>query len=85
MVGIMPVAKNSRTRAKVFWTGRSQAVRLPKEFRFDTASVLVRREGTQVILEPDTGWPEGYLESFAGMPEDFERPPQGTLRKRAKF
>jgi antitoxin VapB len=38
--------------AKVFWSGRSQAVRLPKEFRFDTDAVRVRRHGTAVILEP---------------------------------
>lgn len=49
-------------RAKVFWTGRSQAVRLPKEFRFETDTVLVRRDGNAVILEPDLGWPEGYFE-----------------------
>ncbi|WP_082524103.1 MULTISPECIES: AbrB/MazE/SpoVT family DNA-binding domain-containing protein [unclassified Methylobacterium] len=36
--------------AKVFWSGRSQAVRLPKEFRFDAAAVRIRREGDAVIL-----------------------------------
>jgi antitoxin VapB len=63
--------------AKLFWTGRSQAVRLPKEFRFDGDTVLVRREGNAVILEPARGWPEGYVESFTGVPDDFVRPPQG--------
>lgn len=72
-------------RAKVFWTGRSQAVRLPKEFRFDTDSVRVRREGTAVILEPVDEWPEGYVESFAGVPDDFRRPPQGKLDEREKL
>jgi antitoxin VapB len=38
--------------AKVFWTGRSQAVRLPKEFRFGTDAVRIRRHGSSVILEP---------------------------------
>jgi antitoxin VapB len=38
--------------AKVFWTGRSQAVRLPKEFRFIGDKVRVRRHGSAVILEP---------------------------------
>ncbi|WP_216851240.1 antitoxin, partial [Acidisphaera sp. L21] len=38
--------------AKVFWSGRSQAVRLPKEFRFEGTEVRVRREGKAVILEP---------------------------------
>lgn len=38
--------------AKVFRSGRSQAVRLPKEFRFDAKEVRIRREGDTVILEP---------------------------------
>ena len=71
-------------RAKVFQTGRSQAVRLPKEFRFDGDTVLIRRKGSAVILEPD-GWPDGYALSFAGMPDDFERAPQGTPERREEF
>jgi len=38
--------------AKVFMTNRSQAVRLPKEFRFSTTEVFIRREGEEVILSP---------------------------------
>ncbi|MYB35266.1 MAG: AbrB/MazE/SpoVT family DNA-binding domain-containing protein [Gammaproteobacteria bacterium] len=38
--------------AKVFMTGRSQAVRLPKAFRFKTGEVRIRAEGSRVILEP---------------------------------
>lgn len=71
--------------ARVFTTGRSQAVRLPKEFRFDGDTVLVRREGSAVILEPLRKWPAGYVESFAGVPDDFERPPQGIVEKRRKL
>jgi antitoxin VapB len=71
--------------ASVFWTGRSQAVRLPKEFRFNGNSVSVRREGNAVILEPAQDWPENYVESFAGVPDDFDRPPQGTIEKRQKL
>lgn len=38
--------------AKVFQSGNSQAVRLPKEFRFDVDEVEVSREGDAVILRP---------------------------------
>ena len=38
--------------AKLFMHGRSQAVRLPKAFRFAGNEVLVRKEGDRVILEP---------------------------------
>ena len=45
--------------AKLFWSGRSQAVRLPKDFRFDSGEVRIRRHGGAVILEPianDWNW-----------------------------
>ncbi len=51
--------------AKIFWSGRSQAVRLPKEFRFDGETVHIRRHGKAVILEPlaeDWSW----LDALAG-------------------
>ena len=40
--------------AKLFWNGRSQAVRLPKEFRFEGDRVRVTRMGAGVLLEPVT-------------------------------
>jgi antitoxin VapB len=51
--------------AKIFWSGRSQAVRLPKSFRFDVDEVRIRRQGNAVILEPiEAGW--GWLDAIAG-------------------
>ncbi len=41
-----------RSTAKLFMHGRSQAVRLPKEFRFEGKEVRVTRQGDRVILEP---------------------------------
>jgi antitoxin VapB len=38
--------------AKVFKNGRSQAVRIPKEFRFEDDEVLIRKKGNDVILSP---------------------------------
>ncbi|HET8799251.1 MAG TPA: type II toxin-antitoxin system VapB family antitoxin [Thermoanaerobaculia bacterium] len=78
--------ENSASKtASLFWTGRSQAVRLPKEFRFTGEAVRVRREGNAVILEPLDAWPEGWVESFAGVPDDFARPRQGRIDKRRKL
>jgi antitoxin VapB len=60
--------------AKIFTTGRSQAVRLPKAFRFDTKEVTIERQGDAVILRPkfatkDDWWTEmeNILASFEGM------------------
>ena len=48
--------------AKVFQTGRSQAVRLPKEFRFGCSEVFIRRQGNRVILSEK---PEAWDHFFA--------------------
>ena len=42
----------AKSTAKLFMHGRSQAVRLPKEFRFEGTEVRVSRQGDKVILEP---------------------------------
>ncbi len=38
--------------AKIFMNNRSQAVRLPKDFQFNTREVFIRREGNEVVLSP---------------------------------
>ena len=70
--------------AKVFTTGRSQAVRLPKAFRFNTAEVTIERQGDAVILRPkvqskDEWWDEmdKILASFEGMPDEIDRERSG--------
>ena len=60
--------------AKVFWSGRSQAVRLPKEFRVDGDEVRIRREGNKIVLEPmqdDWGWLVAWRERYGPFDEDF--------------
>jgi len=49
--------------ARVFMTNRSQAVRLPKEFQFDSDEVFIRKEGEDVILSPRPMDWGPYLES----------------------
>lgn len=69
--------------AKIFTTGRSQAVRLPKAYRFDTQEVFIERKGEAVILRPkyskDEWWSrmEKVLDGFEGMPEEIERDRSG--------
>lgn len=55
--------------AKIFWTGRSQAVRLPKEYRFEGKEVRIRREGRRVILEAEETDRE-WAERLAGSMDD---------------
>lgn len=65
----------------VFLNGRSQAVRIPKELRFDSKEVSIRRLGDGVILEPimSSEWPEGFFEDILINDGEFRREEQGTL------
>ena len=72
-----------RETARLFVHGGSQAVRLPKEFRFSGEEVRIRREGDKVILEPlqrdlKAFWAEiDRLREAAGEP--FPDPPRDDL------
>ena len=66
--------------AKIFTTGRSHAVRLPKAYRFDTAEVFIEKVGNTVILRPkqdeSIAWGtrlQSILSGWQGMPEEIER------------
>ena len=61
--------------------GRSQAVRLPKEFRLIGDRVSVRRVGDGVLLEPikESSWPEGWFDEILISDGSFTRPDQGSL------
>jgi antitoxin VapB len=61
-------------RAKIFRNGGSQAVRLPKRFRFRDDEVIVRKVGKQVILEPADEWPADFLACLGAWHEDIPRP-----------
>jgi antitoxin VapB len=61
--------------AKLFMTGSSQAVRLPKEFRFQGQEVFIRRNSIthEVVLSPKpNSWSEFFeLADQADIPSDF--------------
>jgi virulence-associated protein VagC len=47
------------TYAKVFWSGGSQAVRLPKKMRLETSQVTLERQGDSIVIRPNEasdGW-----------------------------
>ena len=57
--------------AKVFENGRSQAVRLPKECRFDTDEVAVNRIGDVVLLMPKTNKWDSFMQAIDMFSDDF--------------
>jgi len=67
--------------AEVVETNHGQAVRLPDEFRFETDTVFIRREGEAVILEPvrSAKWPARFFEDIRIDDSTFARPEQGAM------
>lgn len=68
--------------AKIFQTGRSQAVRLPAEFRFDTAEVFIRRDpvtGDVILSRRPQNWEALFdLQAQTELPQDFLTDRQDT-------
>ena len=57
--------------AKIFQNGRSQAVRLPKEFRLQGKEVKISKQGNKIILEPiENSW-EQWFASLTQFSDDF--------------
>jgi antitoxin VapB len=72
--------------AKIFQNGQSQAVRLPKEFRFDDNEVFIKKSGNVVQLIPRTDSWNALFDSLKKFSRDFmsERI-QPELEKRDNF
>lgn len=79
-----PKPDSELRKASLFMNGRSQAVRLPKEFRFEGTHVYARKEGSRVILSSvDDRW-ERFLAAFGSIP-DFPDRDQGDPQERPEL
>jgi antitoxin VapB len=68
-------------RAKIFQNGGSQAVRLPREFRFAAQDeVLVRREGRRILLEAVDEWPDEFRACLGAWRGKIPRPRRERVR-----
>ncbi len=73
--------------AKLFMNGRSQAVRLPKDYQFSGNDVIIQKHGDAVILLPhDKIW-EIFLESLNSFSDDIfeDGREQGSNQEREPF
>ncbi len=70
------------TYARVFQSGNSQAVRLPKEFRFSVDQVEIFRRGDEIVLRERPASAAAIFDALASLPADFmaegreDAPPQ---------
>ncbi len=68
--------------ARVFQSGNSQAVRLPKEFRLDVDQVEIFRRGDEIVLRPIAENAAAVFDALADLPAEFlsdgrlDTPPQ---------
>ena len=64
-------------KTKVFKSGNSLAIRLPKELELPCGEVSIRRDGKMIIIEemPPSDWPEGFFQDILTSRDDFGREP----------
>jgi antitoxin VapB len=76
----------SRTTARIFKSGRSQALRLPKAFNFNTHEVYIERDGDRVILipKPSATW-DSFFASGPCPEFDTDRPCNNHPQERDLF
>lgn len=64
--------------AKVFWSGRSQAIRLPLRYRLSCREVSIHRRGNKLVIEPNSeptdalGWPLSFWKLFGALDDRFD-------------
>ena len=73
--------------AKIFRNGQSQAIRLPKEYRFRGTKVYVKRMGNAVVLIPEQDSWQTLVDSLAHFSDDFmtERQQPPTQQRERLF
>lgn len=76
-----------RKKGKVFTNGGSQAVRVPKEFKFDCTEVEIWKDGDVVSMRAvkKREWPKGFFESIRISDPAFKRQPQGKMPPAVKL
>lgn len=68
--------------AKLFKSGNSQALRLPKAYRFDVAEVEIFRRGEEVVLRARAPKLAALLADLPPWPDDIGRPADGAPQPR---
>ena len=71
--------------AKIFMNGRSQAVRLPKEYRFDTDEVYISKQGQNVIISAKKPTWDEFFDSKSAFDDDFLKDRLDTIPQETEF
>ena len=81
------MAENAVHTTRPFMSGRSQAVRIPKEYRLEDEEVVINRVGKSIIITPRSALKEMYFEGLGSLTDDFlfEGRPEETRNLEAEF
>lgn len=71
--------------AKIFMNGRSQAIRLPKEFRFDSDEVFISKQGQNILISAKKPTWDEFFDSESVFNDDFLEDRQDTLPQDRDF
>ncbi len=71
--------------AKIFMNGRSQAVRLPKEYRFDTDEVYITKQGQNIIISPKKVTWDEFFNTKPAFDDDFLNDRQDSQPQEREF
>ena len=72
---------------KPFMSGRSQAVRIPKDYRLDDTELIINQVGDSIIITPRSSLQEAFFSGIAMLPDDFlaDGRPEETANERITF
>ncbi len=71
--------------AKIFMNGRSQAVRLPKEYRFDTDEVYITKQGENIVISAKKPTWDDFFDSKSVFDESFLQDRNDALPQERDF
>lgn len=79
------VSETASKTAKIFMNGRSQALRLPKEFRFDTDEVYITTQGENLLISPKKPDWDDFFNTQPAFSEDFLADRQDAVAQERDF
>ena len=69
---------------KPFMSGKSQAIRIPKEYRFEDTELVINHVGESLVITPRNRLQQAFFSGIAALPDDFlaEGRPEETPNER---
>ena len=82
--GEMSMTERAMHTTRPFMSGRSQAIRIPKDYRLEDTELVISQVGDSLVITPKNSLRKAFFEGIAMLPEDFlaEGRPEETENER---